>query len=80
MRPSKEAWILDDREMPLLSTGHQCVPANPDYWWFPEVGLSVPESRIYDTKADAIVAASKALHQQMDAISARIIQLRREEI
>lgn len=77
-RLAKMAWVLDEYHMPVFCIGYHCGPVNPDHWWFPTIGWSVHDSRIYESKADAIVAASKALHREQESIAERINKLQGE--
>ena len=75
-RPTREAWVLSrDGERVLHVTGYQCLPENPDYWWFPTAGASVHESAIYATYDAARSVAIANLRARRESIEGAIADL-----
>jgi hypothetical protein len=46
-------WIVHpDSGLPTYAEGRRCTPENPGHWWFPTVGYSLPETRLYGQAID----------------------------
>jgi hypothetical protein len=75
-REHRACWTLDPyTHMPLEVTAWRCSPENPDYWYVPQTGWSVPEAALYATEADARAAALDALRAVRDGAVEKIQQL-----
>lgn len=78
-RESKQWYVVNDRCKVEVHTGFSCEPDNPDYWWLPTFGASVPASRLYESKAAARAAALAKAKAERKRLKATIAQLESDE-
>lgn len=57
-REERDFWTAVEGRV-RLATGLDCRPHNPDAWYFPTLGVSMHESQLYATRADAVEHASE---------------------
>ena len=64
-RPTRQFWgLIGDKVVPIL--GYECVPANPGFWWVPDLGYSQHQDYLHTTEKaalDAIIAERTQAYQ-----------------
>ena len=73
-RATRMFWVVGDNGMPVHATGYEC--AGQHYWWFPEVGCSIPEAQCHGTAAAAARASILKLEADRRAIDDKLARIR----
>lgn len=76
-REQRQWWVSDDGIVKQV-TGYSCAPANPEYWWCPAIGYSIPESKLYTDRAAAVQAAADECRKQIGVWEERLVALATE--
>lgn len=74
-RRHQEFWVVSETtNWPVRATGYECP--GQDYWWFPNIGLSIPASQCYDDAETAAASAIRRLEAERRKIEDQLIKLR----
>lgn len=58
--------------------GYSCAPQNPDYFWCPQIGFSLPFGKhLFNTEGEALTAAIKELELSTHDQKEQLAQLRK---
>jgi hypothetical protein len=50
-----KTWWVSSEDTVRQALGYSCAPANPDVWWFPEIGYSMNEAHYLHTSEKAAI-------------------------